>query len=279
MGTVTIHLGLVSINVYDLTKPLVGASLDAKAQDIEYNKEVYPYTFGEFAKAVRGRAFGRPTRIAIVWGTTRHSPPECKHPAYVSDAMYIPELMQKLQQLDRNIHFHSYLDVDMSEKVLGECNLVLCGDGEVNYVVARLLSLVGEAVEIRYAEADKPYFMDKVSRVKHHMFGVVHLLRSPWNRDRFVIQFGGIGTAGTIASLKWLSDRLLDKPSLLPSSPFIVVKGEEKGYWPEFDGFENHCPYCCKDVELVDGVEKGRWSGKISNVSAVVQVYPPKYPK
>lgn len=245
-----------------------------QAKNVTYNRDVYPYTLKDFVDKFRRKEFGRPTQIGIVLGTTRHSPSDCKHAGYVSDALYIPEIIQKFQKINGEIIFESFLDIDVSENILGEYNFILCGDGEVNYIVKRLLDFTGDVVEIKYDESDKPFFMKKTSRVKHHIYGVVHVLRNPWNGHKFILNLGGIGPIGTIASLRWLSDKL-DDPSLLPSSPFAVVKGEERRYPTELNGYENHCEYCCKVAEEIQGEEKIYWRGKISNVTTTpIQVYP-----
>lgn len=243
-----------------------------KPENVTYNRNVYPFTLKEFMKKFRKKEFGKPAKIGVVWGTTRHSPTDCKHAGYISDAMYIPELIQKLQKINREVIFKSYLDIDINEEKLKECNFILCGDGEVNYVVSELLKFVEDAIEIKYEESDKPFFMGKTSRVKHHMYGVVHLLKNPWNGNRFILHLGGIGPIGTIASFKWLCDML--KESSLPDSPFVVVKGKEKEYPENFNGYEKHCKECCRIKEVIDGDEKVYWKGKVSNVTAIIQIYP-----
>lgn len=249
---------------------------EVKDEHIEYNKDISPYTLKEFVEVFKKNIFGKPTKIGIVWGTTRHKPRECKHPGYISDAMYIPELIQNFQKLNRNVEFKSFLDIDiLSEpELLKEYNLILCGDGEVNGVVAKLLKFAGDALKIKYKDPTLPFFDNKTSRAEHNMYGVVYVLRNLWaekNRNRFIIFVGGIGPIGTIASIKWLAENLLS--SSLPNSPFVIVKGEEKEY-QGFDGYKNHCEYCCKIIEKINGEEKVYWEGKISNVSAVLQVYP-----
>lgn len=242
-----------------------------KPESITLNKDVYPYTLKEFMDKFKRNTFGRPTEIWVIWGTTRHKPSDCKHAGYISDAMYIPELIQKFQKLNKNVIFKSALDIDVDEEDLKSINFILCGDGEVNYIAAKLLDSIGDAIKIKYEKPDKPFFMEKTSRVKHHMYGVVHILKNPWARDRerFILQLGGIGAIGTISALKWFSDKL-DRLTLLPNSPFAVIKGEEKKYPYEFNGYENHCEYCCRVVEE-EGVY---WRGKISNVLATIQQYP-----
>lgn len=266
------EINIIKINIGNI----IGLSWKferTKPENVVYNEDVYPWTLREFVNRFKRNVFGRPIKIGIVWGTTRHRPSDCKHAGYISDAIYIPELIQKFFKLNREIVFESFFDIDVTDEILKVYNLILCGDGEVNYIVTRLLRFVGDAIEIRYEAPDRPFFMEKTSRVKHHMCGVVHLLRNPWNKDRFIIHLGGIGPVGTAASLKWLCDKL-DDPSLLPESPFVVVKGEEREYPPKFNGYENHCEHCCKVKEIIDGEERIYWRGKISNVAAVIQIYP-----
>ena len=243
--------------------------------EITYNKEFYPYTLSEFKNMLQNKKFGNPTIIGIVWGTSRHNPIYCKHAGYISDSMYIPEIIQKFQKLNSDIVFNSFLDIDLKDEDIGEYNFILCGDGEVNCIVTRLLEFIGEKLEIKYNMTNGPFFNDNNSRVMNHMYGVVQILKNPWNEDRFILQLGGIGPIGTVSSLKWLNDKL-DITSKVPDSPFVIVKGEEKRYSLDFRGYENHCEKCCKVEEIIDNEKKVYWKGKISNVTTAVKIYPPK---
>lgn len=248
-------------------------SLILSGRKITYNADFYPYTLGKFKNMFHEKKFGNPTKIGIVWGTSRHNPINCKHAGYISDSMYIPEIIQKFQKLNGEVIFNSFLDIDLKDEDIGEYNFILCGDGEVNCIVTRLLELIGEGLEIKYDMTNGPFFNDKNSRVINHMYGVVQILKNPWNEDRFILQLGGIGPIGTVSSLKWLNDKL-DITSKVPNSPFVIVKGEEKGYSLDFRGYENHCEKCCKVEEIIDKEKKVYWKGKISNVTTVVKIYP-----
>jgi len=241
-----------------------------QSSEVDYNKCVYPYTPKEFIKRLEKGKFGND--IAIVWGTTRHSPGDCKHPGYISDAMYVPEIIQNIHKLNKNINFKSFLDIDLTDEDKKNYNFILCGDGEVNYLAKKILDIYSSVNKIKYFQSDGPLYDVSQSRAKNNMHCVIQFFKNPWNKneEKFIIHVGGIGPIGTIAGLKWLSFALDKKnyKSKLPHYPFFTIYGEEKDdYSEKFDGYKNHC----KECSIVNEDKNVYYRGKISNV---VSFYP-----
>lgn len=240
-----------------------------EAKSVVHDPEIYPYNLRDFISAFKRKCFGNPTEIGVVWGTTRHDSTECKHPGYVSDVLYVPELLIKLFELNKRTVIKSYLDIDIDVKVLQKQNFIVLGDGEVNYISSKIAMTLAEASKVKYKSHAEPFFGNQTSKGNHNMYGIVHILANPWNSNYFILHMAGIGPIGTLGAIRWFH-KTMCRPKSLPNFPIAIVKAEEKEYPPKFNGHLKHCPLCCKVIDK----KVVYWEGKISNVTAVVRVYP-----
>ncbi len=243
------------------------------------NPEIYPWSPVDFRSKLKKGEFGN--NIGIVWGTTRHNTEGCKHPGYISDSMYILEIIQQIYKINKNVDFKSFLDIDLVDgsikKEYNDYNFIICGDGEVNCLVSMLMEYIKDAAVIKYDRPNGSFFGYKNhhedqqkcdSKHNYNNYGVVQFLKNRWNYERFLICVGGVGPIGTIAGLKWLSN-VLNDPTKMPN-PFVIVKGLEKRYHKDFVGYEKHCEAC----SIIKQNENVFYEGKISNIEDCIPVWP-----
>jgi hypothetical protein len=232
------------------------------------------FTISSLRNGIRKEEFGKPCDIAFVWGTTRHEDTTCKHPGFISDAMYTPELLQAVQGVSNWSRFYSFLDIDsFDETVRKRYNLVLFGDGEVNLMSAKFIEWLGGYGLVSYDHPTKSHLKEPLkmnNSARFGSYGVATVARNPWNESKFVILLAGVGPIGTTAIIKWFADELRT-PSPLSSSSVVVVRGMEKSSYPDkFSGSKSLCASCCKPKNG----KAGYWPGKISNVETVTPIYP-----
>lgn len=240
----------------------------------------FHYSVGEFCDKFKNKDFGN--KIAFVYGTSRHET-DCLHPGFVSDALYVPEIIEGLRNLykNKNLIFKSFLDIDVSDKIRKDWNIITIGDGEVNNISCKMLGLCKYETFLEYPDPESPIYdkkggnileiSEKEARMKYNNIGAIIIGKNPWNKfkeqERFMIYLAGIGPIGTVTSLNYFSKVIAELESRDYTKNFceMVVAGIKKEYEKKSMNYKNLCPNCC----ILKNENNYYYEGELSNVKRV----------
>lgn len=266
-----------------LVKNLINLEKIISIYPKESPDEKYPsihYNVKEFCDKLMKGKFSN--KIAFVYGTSRHET-RSLHPTPISDALYIPEIITNLRILYRkrfrkDLIFKSVLDVDVTEEMKENWNIITTGDGEVNLISYEMLNEYQYQKWLEYPNPKSPIF-DRIdsdileisedeARFRYHNRGAIILAKNPWSKmERFIIYLAGIGPIGTVASLNFFNEILLKEKLRNSTSNYceMVVDGVKEEYNGIYQNYKNFCQQCF----LIKYENSYYYEGELSNVKRV----------
>jgi len=185
--------------------------------------------------------------IAFIFGPGRSLISD--HVSYGTDALFIHEIAALLKDWNPNIHFNSYLDIDIyNAEDLKNKNLFLIGSGKVNFVTMKMLEQFGENLKVKFLHPGiGPIFSscgrNKIYRVEYEDTGrdagILSLTRNPWaanvGKQRIIVLIAGAHPIGSIAVMYLLIEyiknpEIRENNRLDQNVPAKIVRGKPIGY-------------------------------------------------
>ena len=215
--------------------------------------------------------------IAFVIGSGRYLIAD--HTSFGTDALFIPEICALLKDKVPDIHFSSYLDIDIYNTAdLGNKNLILIGSGKVNLVTLKLQERFGENLKVKFtfssageifSYCQTPPTNYSVEEYPDWNSGILSLTKNPWAADlgkrKIVILVAGAHPIGTISAMKKILQYIEDANLRINNKhdqkvPAKIVRGIPVGY----DEYRKKNPFVTKMA--------GRTKSYIGNIKGCEEV-------